>query len=113
MLALPSAAKAVFEAERFAAARKDDRSTFSAALFGLNGGDVRSVELPGRGHEIALKPDSSEWVTFDGCGLTPTHQSANFLLTSGAGWLVTADSDGEATRQSSNFSWDNHAILVL
>jgi len=48
----------------------------------------------------------------DGCGLAPTHRSAIFLLTSGEGWLVTADAEGEATRQSSNYSWDNHAILV-
>ncbi|MGH6749219.1 MAG: DUF1513 domain-containing protein, partial [Methyloceanibacter sp.] len=48
----------------------------------------------------------------DGCGIAPTHLSANFLLTSGEGWLVTADADGEATRRSSSYSWDNHAILV-
>jgi hypothetical protein len=28
----------------------------------------------------------------DGCGLAPTHHQANFLLTSGEGWLATADS---------------------
>ena len=27
----------------------------------------------------------------DGCGLAPTHRSASFLLTSGDGWLVTAE----------------------
>lgn len=48
----------------------------------------------------------------DGCGLAPTHQSAHFLLTSGEGWLATADSSGAMTRQSSGFQWDNHAILV-
>jgi uncharacterized protein len=48
----------------------------------------------------------------DGCGLAPTHRSASFLLTSGEGWLVTADAEGESARQSSNYSWDNHAILV-
>jgi hypothetical protein len=42
----------------------------------------------------------------------PTHRSASFLLTSGEGWLVTANADGEATRQSSNYHWDKHAILV-
>ena len=48
----------------------------------------------------------------DGCGLAPTHRSASFLLTSGEGWLVTADAEGDMTRQSSGYSWDNHAILV-
>jgi uncharacterized protein len=49
--------------ECFAAARKDDRGNFSAALFSLNG-DMRSVELPGRGHDIALRPDGGHWVAF-------------------------------------------------
>jgi len=48
----------------------------------------------------------------DGCGLAPTHRSANFLLTSGEGWLVTADAGGAMRRQASDFQWDNHAILV-
>jgi uncharacterized protein len=64
MLTLPKGARAAFEAECFAAARKDDRGTFSAALFSLKDGDMRSVELPGRGHDITLKPDGGEWVTF-------------------------------------------------
>ncbi len=63
MLALPKPALATFEAECFAAARKDDRGTFSAALFSLSG-DMRSIELPGRGHDIALHPDGGEWVAF-------------------------------------------------
>jgi hypothetical protein len=64
MVALPGGVKAAFEAECFAAARKDDRGTYSAALFSLSGGDIRSVELPARGHDITLKPDGGEWVTF-------------------------------------------------
>lgn len=48
----------------FAAARKDARGTFSAALFSLDGGDVRAVELPERGHDIALRPGTAEWVAF-------------------------------------------------
>ena len=52
------------EPELFAAARKDDRGTYSAALFSLGGGDIRSVELPERGHDIALRPGSGEWVAF-------------------------------------------------
>jgi hypothetical protein len=61
MLAVPGTAAAAFEPECFAASRKDDRGNFSAALFTLDG-DVRTIELPGRGHDIALKPDGSEWV---------------------------------------------------
>ncbi|HET9272832.1 MAG TPA: DUF1513 domain-containing protein, partial [Methyloceanibacter sp.] len=63
MLALPRSANASSRPECFAAARKDDRGSFSAALFTLDG-DVQTVELPGRGHDIALKPDGSEWVAF-------------------------------------------------
>jgi hypothetical protein len=48
----------------------------------------------------------------DGCGLAPTHRRASFLLTSGEGWLVTAEAGGAMSRQSSDFQWDNHAILV-
>jgi hypothetical protein len=48
----------------------------------------------------------------DGCGLAPTHQSAHFLLTSGEGWLATADAGGAVSRLASEFQWDNHAILV-
>ena len=46
--------------ELFAAARRDDRGTFSAALFSLDAGDRRSVELPERGHDIALRPGGGE-----------------------------------------------------
>ena len=63
MLALPGSASAALDAECFAAARRDDRGNFSAALFTLNG-DVRAVELPQRGHDITLKPDGREWVAF-------------------------------------------------
>jgi hypothetical protein len=48
----------------------------------------------------------------DGCGLAPTHRNARFLLTSGEGWLATAEAGGAMTRQISGFQWDNHAILV-
>lgn len=69
MLALPRgrAAAAAGTADGgclFAAARKDDRGTFSAALFSLEQGDMRSVELPERGHDIALRPGTGEWVAF-------------------------------------------------
>ena len=46
-LALPKHALDALAAECFAAARKDDRGNFSAALFSLDG-DMRSVELPPR-----------------------------------------------------------------
>jgi hypothetical protein len=63
MLALPEAVAAAFQPECFAASRKDDRGNFSAARFTLNG-DVQAIELPGRGHDIALRPDGGEWVAF-------------------------------------------------
>jgi hypothetical protein len=50
--------------ELFAAARRDDRGAFSAALFSLEDGDLRAVELPSRGHDIALRPGGGEWVAF-------------------------------------------------
>ncbi len=61
MLALPRGVASLEAAECFAAARKDDRGIYSAAMFTLKG-DLKAVELPGRGHDIALKPDGSEWV---------------------------------------------------
>lgn len=64
VLLLPKRAHASFDPEYFAAARKDDRGIYSAALFNLESGDSRAVELPGRGHDITLKPDGSEWVAF-------------------------------------------------
>ena len=50
---------AAIRGECFAAARKDDRGIYSAALFSLNGGDMRAVELPERGHDIALSPTAA------------------------------------------------------
>jgi uncharacterized protein len=58
------AAAAAAKEEVFAAARKDDRCTYSAARFSLDGGDVQAVELPERGHDIALRPGACEWVAF-------------------------------------------------
>src|SRR3989304_9091554 len=63
VLALPEAVAAAFQPECFAASRKDDRGKFSAARFTLKG-DVQAIELPGRGHDIALRPDGGEWVAF-------------------------------------------------
>lgn len=63
MLALPRQAVAELEPECFAASRRDDRGNFTAALFTL-AGDLRSVELPARGHDITLKPDGTAWVAF-------------------------------------------------
>lgn len=62
-LSLPARAARGFQAERFAAARKDDRGNFQAALFTLDG-DEQAIELPGRGHDIALRPGGGEWVAF-------------------------------------------------
>jgi hypothetical protein len=60
---LKGRAGAAFEPERFAASRKDDRGNFQAALFTLDG-DQQAIELPGRGHDIALRPGGTEWVAF-------------------------------------------------
>src|SRR5262245_63766030 len=62
-LSLPARAATGFQAECFAASRKDDRGNFQAAIFTL-GGDEQAVELPGRGHDIALRPGGDEWVAF-------------------------------------------------
>ena len=62
---LPHASRgAAFDAApaRFAATRKDDRGTFAAAMFDLEQGDICVVELPARGHDIALRPGGREWV---------------------------------------------------
>ena len=64
VLAVPKSVAAAFTPECFAAARKDDRGAYSAALFNLESGDLRAVELPSRGHDIALRPGGSEWVAF-------------------------------------------------
>jgi hypothetical protein len=63
MVALPCNASAA-EREWFAAARRDPSGTYSAALFDLKNGDLRAVELPGRGHDVALRPGGKEWVAF-------------------------------------------------
>ena len=63
-LAVPKPLIAATGSERFAATRKDDQGTYSAALFDLKQGDIRAVELPARGHDIALRPGGGEWVAF-------------------------------------------------
>jgi hypothetical protein len=62
-LSLPARAATSFESECFAASRKDDRGNFQAALFTLEG-DEQTIELPGRGHDIALHPGGGAWVAF-------------------------------------------------
>src|SRR4029450_6247907 len=62
-LALPARGAAGFQPECFAASRKDDRGNFQAALFTLDG-DEQAVELPGRGHDIALRPGGGAGVAF-------------------------------------------------
>ncbi len=57
---LPPAARATEETEElFAAARRhssnDELASYSAALF-TSSGDLRSVALPGRGHDVAVRP---------------------------------------------------------
>ena len=62
-LAVPESVAAAFAPARFAAARKDDDGTYSAGLFDLDHGDIRAVALPGRGHDIALRPGGRESLT--------------------------------------------------
>ncbi|GJM03383.1 MAG: hypothetical protein DHS20C08_18840 [Rhodomicrobium sp.] len=47
----------------FAAARRDADGDFSAALFTMKG-DLRSIPLPGRGHDLAARPHSRDVVVF-------------------------------------------------
>jgi hypothetical protein len=82
-----------------------DRSGGIVAASAPKGGLVTYWDVAGRRYLGAC--DLS-----DGCGLAPTHRSASFLLTSGEGWLVTAEAGGAMSRQASGFQWDNHAILV-
>jgi uncharacterized protein len=63
IVALPAGLRAAVDLPLFASARRDDRGNYSAALFSLDG-DVKSVALPGRGHDIALRPGTGEWVAF-------------------------------------------------
>lgn len=60
----PATLTATAAPELFAAARRDDRGIFSAALFSAEAGHRRSVQLPARGHDIALRPGGGEWVAF-------------------------------------------------
>ncbi len=48
----------------------------------------------------------------DGCGVAPTQDHGNFLLTSGFGELSKTNSDGhsELTKTVSGIHWDNHAV---
>lgn len=62
--ALPARLAARSRRDRYVAARKDDRGNYAAVLFDLEQGDIREVVLPARGHDIALRPDGSEWVAF-------------------------------------------------
>jgi hypothetical protein len=62
-LSLPARAATAFGPECFAASRQDDRGNFQAALFTLDG-DEQTIELPGRGHDIALHPGGEAWVAF-------------------------------------------------
>ena len=82
-----------------------DRAVASSAASAPKGGLVTYWDVAGRRYLGASELS-------DGCGLAPTHRSAYFLLTSGEGWLATAEADGRMARQLSSFHWDNRAILV-
>lgn len=47
----------------FAAARRGRNGGFEAALFNHEG-DIKSIALPGRGHDLAVHPDQGEVVVF-------------------------------------------------
>ncbi len=49
-LVVPKSVAAASKPEHFASARMDDRGVYSAVLFNLEQGDLRSVELPGIDH---------------------------------------------------------------
>ena len=63
MLAMPRRALSASDVRMLRRLAQGRPGNFSAALFTLDG-DVQAVELPGRGHDIALKPDGGEWVAF-------------------------------------------------
>ena len=119
-LSVPQSVAAAFAPERFAAARKDDRGTYSAALFDLvtadASGAIVAASAPKGGlityWDVATRRFLGTCALGDGCGLAPTHQSASCLLTSGDGSLATGGADGNVARRSSRYHWDNHAILV-
>ena len=65
LLALGCPATASGQApELFAAARRERGGGYSAAIFDLAGNDVATVPLPGRGHDIAVRPGVRECVAF-------------------------------------------------
>jgi len=61
--AAKSTAAASFR-DLYAAARKDDSGRCSFALFSPDSGDVTAVELPARGHGVAVSRDASQCVIF-------------------------------------------------
>ncbi len=48
----------------YAAARQDATGRHSAAIFGPDGVDIRSIPLPGRGHDIAVCPATGRCAVF-------------------------------------------------
>jgi len=50
--------------ELFAATRKSRRGEFSAAIFQRDGSDINAVNLPARGHDIAVSPVTRTVVAF-------------------------------------------------
>ena len=51
-------------ADLYAAARKDHDGHCSFAVFNPHKGELTAVDLPARGHGVAVKPDGSECVAF-------------------------------------------------
>ena len=81
-----------------------------------SGGGIVAASAPKGGlvtyWDVAARRFLGASTLADGCGLAPTHRAAQFLLTSGEGWLATWDARGSLTRKASGYQWDNHAVLV-
>lgn len=66
LAALPSARVAAEQpaSNRFAAVCRNGNGQFSAAVFGPTGESLAATPLPARGHDIAMRPHSTEAIVF-------------------------------------------------
>ncbi len=61
------------ERSLYASTRKDSNGVYSASVFDVEAGDVVSVELPARGHDMAVHPIRQEVIAF-------TRRPGNFAV---------------------------------